>query len=340
MRMNFRSDNTASVAPEIMQALMAVNEGVAAAYGDDRWSKQLDEVFSALFACEVRVFTVASGTAANAIALASVTPPWGAVLCHREAHIECDECGAPEFYSGGAKLVLLDGAAAKVTPQSLSEGMARNARGIHSVKPSTLSLSQASERGAVYTPDELTALCDIAKGAGLAVHVDGARFGNAVAALGCAPAALTWRAGVDLLSFGATKNGAMGAEAIICFDSALAEDIARRRKRGGHLLCKGRYAAAQLLAYVKDELWLKLASRANALASRIGEAAGPLLSAPVATNQVFVQLEAEQLGELRAAGAEFYDWGAEGSGEARFVVSWNQPEADVDALCALLAAQR
>lgn len=338
--MNFRSDNTASVAPEIMQALMAVNEGAAAAYGEDEWSRRLDQVFSDLFEHEVRVFTLASGTAANAVALASVTPPWGAVLCHREAHIECDECGAPEFYSGGAKLVLLDGGAAKISPQALREGIARNARGVHSVKPSAVSLSQATERGAIYTPEDLAALGEIAHGAGLAVHVDGARFGNAVAALGCAPAALSWRAGVDLLSFGATKNGAMGAEAIICFDGALAEALARRRKRGGHLLCKGRYAAAQLLAYVQDGLWLTLAGRANALAARLGEAAGPLLSVPVATNQVFIKPGVEGVQRLRALGAEFYDWGADGSGEARLVVSWNQGEADVDAMCALLVGCR
>lgn len=338
--MNFRSDNTAPVAPEIMQALMAANEGAAAAYGEDEWSRRLDRVFSELFERPVRVFTVASGTAANAIALASVTPAWGAILCHREAHIECDECGAPEFYSGGAKLVLVDGERAKITPDALREAVGRNARGIHSVKPSAVSLSQATEKGAVYTPKELTALSEVARGAGLAVHVDGARLGNAIAALSCAPAAVSWRAGVDLLSFGATKNGAMGAEAIVCFNDDLVEAIVRRRKRGGHLLCKGRYAAAQLLAYVEDGLWLKLAERANKLAARLGEAAGSQLSAPVATNQVFIKPGVEGLQRLRAAGAEFYDWGADGAGEARLVVSWNQNEADVDAMCTLLAKLR
>lgn len=336
--MNFRSDNTAPVAPEIMAAIEGANAGAAAAYGEDEWSKRLDERFSALFQAEARVFAVVSGTAANAIALASAAPPWGAVLCHREAHIECDECAAPEFYSGGAKLVLMDGVNAKVTPEALREAIGRNARGIHSVTPSVLSVSQTTERGAIYAPGDLAALCEIAHGHGLAVHVDGARFANAVAGSGCQPADMASRAGVDLLSFGATKNGAMGAEAIVCFNQRYAEAIARRRKRGGHLLCKGRYVAAQLLAYLEDDLWLRLAARANALARRIGAAAGVHLSEVVESNQVFVKLGAAALARLRAAGAQFYDWGAEGSGEARLVVSWNQDEGEVDKLCALLAA--
>ena len=332
--MNFRSDNTASAAAEIIAALTGVNDKPAPAYGEDVWSRKLDEAFSALFEREVRVFTVASGTAANAIALASVTPPWGAVICHREAHIECDECGAPEFFSGGAKLVLVEGEAAKITPAALEEGIARNARGVHSVVSSAVSISQTTERGAVYKPEDVAAIGEVAKKAGLALHMDGARFGNAIAALGCKPADITWRAGVDLLSFGATKNGALAAESIVCFDLDRAEEIARRRKRGGHLLCKGRYPAAQFLAYLEGGLWLKLAARANALAARLGEAGAAYLSNPVESNQVFMNLGAERLAKLRAAGAEFYDWGP---GEARLVVSWNQPEADIDAMCGLLA---
>jgi threonine aldolase len=230
---------------------------------------------------------------------------------------------------------LVDGEAAKLTPDALREGIARNARGIHSVKPSAVSISQTTERGAIYTAGEVAALGAIAKDAGLALHMDGARFANAIAALGCKPADVTWRAGVDLLSFGATKNGALLAESIICFDLDRAEEIARRRKRSGHLICKGRYPAAQFLAYLNDSLWLKLAGRANALAARLGKAATPYLSVPVESNQVFVRLDAEKLAKLRAAGADFYDWG---EGEARLVVSWNQPEADIDALSRLLKA--
>lgn len=336
--MNFRSDNTAGVAAEIMAAMAAANEKAAPAYGDDAWSRQLDAKFSDVFEREVRVFTVATGTAANAISLASLTPPWGAIVCHEEAHIACDECGAPEFYSNGAKLVLVGGGAAKLAPEAVTEGAARNARGIHSVKPAALSISQSTERGACYTPAEMAGLGAAARAAGLGFHVDGARFGNAVAALACKPADITWRAGVDMLSFGATKNGAMAAEAIVCFDPARAEDIARRRKRGGHLFSKGRYAAAQLLAYLEDDLWLRLAARANGLAKRLGEAAAAVLMHPVETNQVFIKPGGEALAKLRAAGAEFYDWGGEGSGEARLVVSWNQAEADIESMARALAA--
>lgn len=336
--MNFRSDNTAAIATEILAAIAAANEGPAPAYGEDALSRVLDEKFSAVFEREVRVFAVATGTAANAISLASLCPPWGAVVCHEEAHIAGDEGGAPEFYTHGAKLVLAGGAGAKVSPDAAAEAAGRHARGIHSMKPAVLSISQATERGACYSADEMAALGAAARASGLAFHVDGARFANAVVALGAKPADITWRAGVDLLSFGATKNGAMAAEAIICFDPARAEEIARRRKRGGHLFSKGRYAAAQLLAYLENDLWLRLAGRANALAGRLGEAAGAHLSHPVQTNQVFIKPGAAALARLRAAGAEFYDWGGEGSGEARLVVSWNQAEADVEAMAAALAS--
>jgi threonine aldolase len=338
--MNFRSDNTAPAVPEIIAALTRVNEHAAPAYGEDQWSKRLDEEFSTVFEREVRVFTVASGTAANAISVASLTPPWGAVLCHREAHIECDECGAAEFYSGGAKLVLIEGEEAKISPFALREAIVRNERGIHSVTPAVVSVSQTTERGGVYSIAEISAVGHVAKEAGLGVHMDGARFGNAVAALGCKPADITWRAGVDLLSFGATKNGAIAAEAIICFDMNKAEEVARRRKRSGHLFSKGRFVAAQLLAYLEDGLWLKLARRSNARAARLAEAAGPHLSHKALSNQIFIKPGEAGIAKLRAAGAEFYDWGPKGSGEARLVVSWNQSDADIDRMCELLASLR
>lgn len=334
--MNFRSDNTAPAAPEIIAALTAVNERPAAPYGEDVWSKRLDEAFSNLFEHDVRVFTVASGTAANAISLASAVDPWSGVVCHREAHIERDEAGAPAFFSGGAKLILVDGPGSKVTPTALEQALTRTDRNdVHQTFPAALSISQASERGYVYRPNEVAALGAIAKRKKLAFHVDGARFANAVAALGCKPADITWRAGVDLVSFGATKGGALGAEAIVVFDPARAESIARRRKRGGHLLCKGRYPAAQLLAYLENGLWLKLAGRANALAARLGESVKPWLSEAVETNQVFIKPGVAALAKLRAAGADFYEWGPLGAGEARLVVSWNQAETDIDAFAAL-----
>ena len=339
--MNFRSDNNAAIAPEILSALIAANAAASArAYGEDEWSRKLDARFSEVFERDVRVFTVASGTAANAIALASAVAPWGAVLCHREAHIERDECGAVEFYAGGAKLTLLDGADAKVTGAAIEAAFANNWGDIHAPKLSGLSISQATERGTLYRVHELAALGAIARKRGLIFHVDGARFGNAIAALGATPADLTWRAGVDLLSFGATKNGAMAAEAIVAFDPRLAEAIERRRKRGGHLMCKGRYPAAQLLAYLENGLWLKLARRANDLAQRLGDAAERFLSAPVETNQVFIKPGADNIANLKAAGVAFYDWGAHGSHEARLVVSWNQSEAEVEAMRDLLASLR
>ncbi|MEZ5957223.1 MAG: beta-eliminating lyase-related protein [Hyphomonadaceae bacterium] len=338
--MNFRSDNTAPAAPEIIAAITRVNQGAASAYGEDQWSKALDEKFSALFERDVRVFTVASGTAANAISVASLTSPWGAVLCHREAHVECDECGAAEFYSGGAKLVLVEGAESKVSPAVLQEAIVRNERGIHSVKPAAVSVSQTTERGGVYSVAEISAVGRVVKDANLGLHMDGARFGNAVAALGCKPADVTWRAGVDLLSFGATKNGAIAAEAIVCFDMGRAEEVERRRKRSGHLFSKGRFVAAQLLAYLEDGLWLRQARRSNAQAARLAEAAAPFLSHPAMSNQVFIKPGDAALANLRADGAEFYDWGPKGSGEARLVVSWNQGDADIDKMCALLASLR
>jgi threonine aldolase len=338
--MDFLSDNTAPAANEVLAALSAANHGAAAPYGEDVWSLALNETFSALFEREVRVFPVSSGTAANAISLASAVPPWGAILCHREAHVEGDECGASEFFSGGAKLVLVDGANAKISPAALRETLGRTSRSVHSVRPAAVSISQASERGAVYTPSEAAALGAVAREAGLTFHVDGARFANAVAALGCSPGDLTWAAGVDVMSFGATKNGAIGAEAIVVFDLGRADEIAIRRKRGGHLSCKGRYPAAQLLAYLEGGLWLKLARRANRLAARLGEAAEGFLSAPVQTNQVFIKPGVDGLARLRARGVQFLDWGADGSGEGRLVVSWNQDEADIEAMEALLSSLR
>jgi threonine aldolase len=336
--MDFRSDNMAACVPEIMAAVAAANTGAAAAYGADDWSKRLDEAFSALFERQVWVFPVATGTAANAIALASAAPPWGGIICHREAHIECDECGAPEFYSGGAKLITIDGVDAKIDAGAVRDALARYTRAPHAVKPAAISISQTSERGAVYTARELTSLGACAREAGLAFHVDGARFANAAAASNCSPAALSWRAGVDLLSFGATKNGAIGAEAIVAFNEGFAAEIIRRRKRGGHLLSKQRFAAAQLLAFIEDGLWLRLAARANALAAKLGVAARAHLSAPVESNLVFIKPGLAALARLRQAGVQFYDWGAEGSGEARLAVSWNQNEGEVDALATVLAS--
>jgi len=334
----FKSDNTAAAAPEILQAIAEANLGYARGYGDDEWSARLTARFNELFEREVRVFPVATGTAANALALATLVPPYGAVITHEEAHIVRDECGAPEFMTGGARLLLTRGPGAKLDPATLRGALDGLPTSVHTVQPRAISITQATELGTVYTPNEVRALSAIAKAEGLAVHMDGARFANAIAALDCRPAEITWRAGVDVLSFGATKNGALTAEAVVFFDPGRIADFEWRRKRAGHLLSKMRFVSAQWLAYLADDLWLKLARRANTLAKDIGAAAGSSLLHPVEANEIFVKLGAERIASLRSRGFEFYDWGATHSGEARFVVSWSQSDDDVEALCRALRA--
>ncbi len=335
--MRFYSDNTATAAPEILAALAAVNQGQAVAYGDDPWTQRLDEVLGGFFGTRVRAFAVATGTAANSLSLATLSPPWGAIYAHEEAHIGVDECGAPQFFSGGAHLVSLPGEHGKLTCDVLNAAVDKHPANVHTVQPAVVSLTQATELGTAYRPAEIAAIAKLAHQRGLKVHMDGARFANAVTFLDCHPGDVTWRAGVDVLSFGATKNGALAAEAVVFFDTDLVRDFEFRRKRAGHLLSKSRYVSAQLLAYVETGLWQRNAGRANTLARRIGQAAGPALLHPVEANEVFVQLGEQRKADLRAAGFEFYDWGPSGCGEARFVASWDQREADVEALVRSLA---
>ncbi len=331
----FKSDNTAAVSGEILQAIADANSGASLAYGADRWSDALDGVFGKFFGTEVRVFTVSSGTAANALALGTLCPPWGTVLTHAEAHVERDECGAPEFFTGGAKLSLVTGAGAKISLADLAARLEWFDPHVHGVQPRALSITQATERGAVYTPAEIKALADLAHSRGMRVHMDGARFANALVAQRVTAADLTWKSGVDVLSFGVIKNGGMNAEAVVFFDPALVADFEYRRKRAGQLLCKGRYAAVQILAYLESGIWRRNAQRANRLAARIAAAAPQWLSEPIATNQVFMKLGDERIGALSKEFG-FYPWGPTGSGECRFVCSWDTPEEDVDALCAAL----
>jgi threonine aldolase len=334
--LRFFSDNTSSACPELVAALNAANHGLARAYGEDEWTQRLDHTLGEFFGTAVRAFAVTTGTAANALALATLSPPYGAIFAHTEAHIAVDECGAPGFFAGGAQLALLPGEHGRLAASTLAATLGAHRVDVHTLQPAALSLTQATELGTVYQPAHIAELAELAHRHGLKVHMDGARFANALVHLGCHPGDVTWRAGVDVLSFGATKNGAFGAEAVVFFDSALVRDFELRRKRAGHLLSKSRYVAAQLLAYVESGVWQRNAARTNRLAQDIARAAGAALLHPVEANEVFVGLGTARCEALRAAGFEFYDWGAASAGEARLVVSWDQPEGDVAALCAAL----
>ncbi len=336
--MRFLSDNTATASPEILAAIQEANQGHAVAYGDDPWTQRLDEVLGNFFGTKVRAFAVSTGTAANSLALATLSPPWGAIYAHEEAHIGVDECGAPLFFTGGAQLVSLLGEHGKLNPGVLRTALDKHPANVHTVQPAVVCLTQATELGTSYRPEEIRAISELAHERGLKVQMDGARFANAVAFLDCHPGDITWKAGVDVLSFGATKNGALAAEAVVFFNPELVRDFEFRRKRAGHLLSKSRYVAAQLLAYVETGIWRRNAQRANELARRIGKAAGSALLHPVESNEVFLNLGDEGKARLRQAGFEFYDWGPERSGEARFVASWDQREADVAALVSALTA--
>ncbi|HEX4675868.1 MAG TPA: beta-eliminating lyase-related protein [Steroidobacteraceae bacterium] len=334
--MRFFSDNTGTASAEVLAALSDANHGLVSAYGNDPWTRRLDDCLSAYFGTQVRAFPVSTGTAANSLSLATLTPSYGVIFAHEEAHIANDEAGAPGFFSGGAQIELLQAPDGKVTHAALAAALEAHPVSLHTTQPTALALSQATELGTAYRPDELGALCKLAHDHGLKVQMDGARFANAVAFLDCHPGDVTWRAGVDVLSFGATKNGALAAEAVVFFDTTLVRDFELRRKQSGHLLSKSRYVSAQLLAYVESGVWLRNARRTNDFARKIGRAGAKLLMHPVEANEIFLALGQERKQALRQAGFEFYDWNAASTGETRFVVSWDQREEDVLALCAAL----
>ena len=332
--MKFFSDNAASVHPKILEALSAAN-AQDTAYDGDALSEKLNGAVSDLFETEVEALWVATGTAANSLALAAMCQPHQGVICHQEAHIEQDEAGAPGFYTGGGKLMLLDGVGAKLDPQAIDEHCAVIRDDVHQVQPAAVSITNASEYGLVYRPDEVAGISEVCKSRGLGLHMDGARFANAVATLGCAPADLTWKAGVDALSFGFVKNGGMNAEALIFFDKSLAGETRYRRKRAGHLQSKGRYLAAQILAMLEDGLWRDNAQIANAAAQVLAIAAQDRLLHPVEANEVFIKLTADEAQKLRNQGFDFYDWG---EGQARLVTSWNQDAEEVQPLAQAIMA--
>jgi threonine aldolase len=332
--MRFFSDNAAPAHPKVLEAIAASNR-IDTAYDGDEWSRRLDGAFSDLFGTEVRALWVTTGTAANCLALAALCPPYRGILCHKDAHIEVDEAGGPAFFTGGAKLILLDGPGAKLAPDIVADACDRVRKDVHQVQPAVLSITNATEYGLVYRASEVAELGRLAKDRGLAFHMDGARLANAVAATGESLADVTWRAGVDALSFGFTKNGGLNAECLILFRTELADEVAVRRKRAGHLLSKGRMLAAQILAMLEGDLWLENARTANAAAQKLAEAASGRLVYPVEANEVFLNVTADEAASLRRHGFDFYGWGP---GEIRLVTSWNQQKEDVDRLAAAIAA--
>ena len=332
MAMQFLSDNAAAVHPAVWDAMRAA-DAPQPPYDNDQLSLALDEAFSALFERPCAALWVATGTAANCLALATMVPPHGAVICHREAHIETDECGAPGFYTHGAKLILAEGEGAKLTPASIAAAVGAIRQDVHQVQPQAVSVTQASEYGRVYQPAEMAEIAATAAAHGLKLHVDGARFANAVAFLGCTP----WEAcqGAAALSFGCVKNGAMSAEALVFFEPGLADLARLRRKRAGHLQSKGRFLAAQLLAMVEGDLWLANARAANAAAQELAKAAGERLLHPVEANELFLTLSATEREALRAQGFSFYDWG---EGVARLITAWNTDPDHSSALARAITA--
>ncbi|TQS73258.1 low specificity L-threonine aldolase [Rhodobacteraceae bacterium] len=344
--MNFASDNISGVAPQIMAALTAANEGYAASYGGDALSKAVERRVQEVFeAPQARVFLVTTGTAANALSCAILAKPWETIFCHRTAHIEEDECGAPEFYTNGAKLSLIDGADGKIPAQGLEAALAQAAMGrgvVHHTQPGMVSLTNATECGTIYSVAEIEALCRVAHDRNVPVHLDGSRFANAIMRLGCSPAEMTWKAGVDVLSFGGTKNGCMGVEAVVVFDPETAWEFELRRKRAGHLLSKHRFLSAQMMAYLFDGLWLDLARDANAMADMLSEGiqsvAGGDLVFPTQANMVFARLPRELHQRAISAGAYYHFWPHDAPLEgdpdevigARLVCSWSTTPADVE----------
>lgn len=329
---DLRSDNTLGCSPEILEALQKASRGAVSSYGGDRWTDELKKRCNDLFEHAVAVFPLATGTGANALALSAFSKPWGGVFCHSDSHIHRDEMGAPEFYSGGAKLIAIEGSAGKIVPAALTRAIDEFGASGRMLVPSVLSLTNATEAGTVYTYDELRQLADIAHAHSMKVHVDGARFANAVASTGSSAAELSWKAGVDALVFGATKNGAMAAELLVVFDDTLAEELTIRIHRAGQRFSKMRFLSAQLLAYLEDDLWLRNARHANLAARTLAtelQSRGVQIVQPVEANIVFARLAPSLRDQLTIAGAAFYDWPLFGENVVRLVCGF---DTDLDAV--------
>ncbi len=339
----FTSDNASGGAPEIMAAVQRANDGSARSYGADALMDRVRDRVRAVFqAPEAAVYLVATGTAANALALALYSAPWTAIFAHADAHVAVDECGAPEFYTAGAKMFGVAGDHGKMTPATLESALARvGAAGVHGVQHGMLSITNITEAGTVYAPAEVAALVDLARARGMASHLDGARFANALVASGATAAEMTWKAGIDVVSFGGTKNGCLGVEAVVIFDPAKAWEFELRRKRAGHLVSKHRFLSAQMEAYLTDDLWLRLAAQANAmgaaLATGLQTVRGASLLHPAPANMLFPEWPIGTHARAEAKGAMYYAMPArQGREAARLVASWSTTQADVDGLIAVL----
>ena len=354
--MDFSSDNVFGVHPSILAGIQAANTGSAPSYGYDRWTNEAQAALNDVFETEVESFLVATGTAANSLGLSALCASHQKVLCHAEAHIQTDECGAPELFSGGAKLAGLAGPGGKLIPASIRAAIETVVRGEHEQAPGAVSITQATELGTIYSAAETAAIGDLCREQGLNLHMDGSRFANAVASTGASPASLTWKAGVGAMSFGATKNGALALEAVLFFDRRLARDFLYRRKRGGQLLSKGRFLGAQMLAYLRDNLWLRSARHANDIAARLavelGAVPGFRLPLPTQANEVFAVMPQAIYAQLTERGVGCHDWlsqslGNDGPGRdeclVRFVTSFRttaEEVAGLSALCKELTAKQ
>ena len=341
--MFFASDNGSGAAPEVIAALTRANEGYARSYGADPIMARVKTLVRQLFeAPEAEVYLVATGTAANSLAIALLTPPWAAVFAHVDAHVAMDECGAPEFFSGGAKMIPVAGAHGKMTPETLTAALSRiGEAGVHGVQRGMLTVTNVTEAGTVYTPAEIAALTAVAKSRNLPSHLDGARFANALVATGATPAEMTWKAGIDILSLGGTKNGCLGVEAVVLFDPTKAWEFELRRKRAGHLFSKHRFLSAQMEAYLTGDLWLHLATQANAMGARLVEGLaqipGTSLLHPAPANMLFPLWPIGTNDRAMTKGAIYYPMqGPEGFDHGRLVASWSTTGDDVDALLTAL----
>ncbi len=338
---SFASDNTSCACPEVMNALIAANDGIAKSYGEDDYSEKLQQKLNEIFETEVVVFPVVSGTAANALALSALTPSYGKIFCHEMSHINTDECGAPEFFTGGAKLVPIASDNGKITANTL-EKMIRGVGNVHSAQPATVSITQSCEVGSLYQLDEISDIAKTAHEYGLNVHMDGARFANGLVSLGATPAEMTWKSGVDVLSFGGTKNGCLAAEAVVFFKPELVKSFPFLHKRSGQLLSKMRFISAQLHAYLSDDVWLRNARHANAMAARLSKGitfiSGVELAYPVESNELFVHMPRKTISKLNAAGFVVTEGELDETAPPRFVTAWNTTKTEVDDLLTAIQA--